>query len=161
VPERPPGGFLLAAAFTGSLLVVTTVHALMLSAGWGLALVAAVVTACGIDATWVEAAGAGLLGWLFLTGFVTNQEGELRIDGSTDVWRLLLLVGLALVSSATGAAIRWRLDNTGVPQLPAAGLPGAAVAQASVPEPTSARGRRDWAGTGDRLGDGPTPVRYR
>ena len=48
------------------------------------------------------AVGCGLLGWLFVTGFLVNQEGVLHLAGLGDLWRLLLMVAVPLAASGLG-----------------------------------------------------------
>ena len=79
---------------------MTVAHALALPASVGLLLVTVVVALSSLDATWAATLGGALLGWLFVTGFVINQFGELRIAGTGDAWRLLLLVGVGVTSAA-------------------------------------------------------------
>jgi hypothetical protein len=81
-------------------------HAFTLPGSVGLLLVMVVVALSSLDATWAATLGGAMLGWLFVTGFVINQFGELRIAGTGDAWRLLLLVGVAVTSAA---ARRWHV----------------------------------------------------
>lgn len=120
---RAPAGFSLAAGFTGSFLAVTVANVLSLPASAGLLLVAIVVALSSLDATWAATLGVAVLGWLFVTGFLTNQLGELRIASSDDGWRLLLLVAVAMTSAAarrSSVGTRGRVGRIIVAARPAA-----------------------------------------
>lgn len=95
-----PAGFNLAAAFGASSLLVAASHVVGLPTYWAVALIALVVALCSTGGTWPASLGVGVIGWLFVTGFVINSRGELHITGSPDVWRLLLMVGVAVLSTA-------------------------------------------------------------
>jgi hypothetical protein len=95
-----PAGFNLAAAFSTSLLLVAASQVVALPAYWAVALIVIVVALCSTGATWPASLGVALIGWLFVTGFVINSLGELHVTGLSDLWRLLLLVGVAVVSTA-------------------------------------------------------------
>jgi hypothetical protein len=99
-PVRRPAGFNLASAFGASFLLVAVSHVVGLSTFWAVSLIALVVGVCSTGATWPASLGVGVIGWLFVTGFVINSLGELHVTGLSDVWRLLLLVGAAVVSTA-------------------------------------------------------------
>jgi len=67
-------------------------------------LVALITAAASVGIPIPAAVSIGGIGWLFLTGFVVNENGELRIHGLADWLRLALLLGVAaLVSHATRA----------------------------------------------------------
>jgi hypothetical protein len=95
-----PAGFNLASAFGISFLLVAVSDVVGLPTYWAVALIALVVALCSTGATWPASLGVGVIGWLFVTGFVVNSLGELHITGLSDVGRLLLLVGVAVVSTA-------------------------------------------------------------
>ena len=116
-PPRPratqPAGFNLAAAFTTSLLLVAGAHVVELPTYWAVALIAIGVGLCSTGATWRASLGVAVIGWLFVTGFVINRLGELHVTGLPDAWRLLLMVGVAVVSTAAsrhGVRTGRRLD---------------------------------------------------
>ncbi|HEX6918634.1 MAG TPA: hypothetical protein VF314_00225 [Actinomycetes bacterium] len=93
---------MLSLAFAADYVGVTVDHV----AGWpisvGLALVTVVTAACCVRVRLPIALGVAVLGWAFLTGFVVNHYGQLRVTGTGDLWRLLMLLGTAaLVSRAT------------------------------------------------------------
>jgi hypothetical protein len=99
-PVRQPAGFNLASAFGVSFLLVAASHVVGLSTFWAVSLIALVVAVCSAGATWPASLGVGVIGWLFVTGFVINSLGELHVTGLSDVSRLLLLVGVAVFSTA-------------------------------------------------------------
>ena len=67
-------------------------------------LAALITAAASVGISTSAAAAVGGIGWLFLTGFVVNEYGELRIHGLGDLLRLALLLSVAvIVSHATGA----------------------------------------------------------
>jgi hypothetical protein len=123
-----PAGFNLAAAFSTCLLFVAVSHEIGLPAHWGLPLIAVLVGACSTAATWPASLGVAATGWMFLTGFVINSHGELHIAGAPDVWRLLLMVVVATVSTAAsrpGARTGPRVPRIGGRVLDrATGIPG-------------------------------------
>jgi hypothetical protein len=50
----------------------------------------------------VPALAVGLIGWLFVTGFVVNDGGALRLTGAADLGRLLALLGVAQACALAG-----------------------------------------------------------
>ena len=94
-----PAAFTLATSFAASLAAISVLHLTHSPPALGLVTIAAVVAACSRGAVLRAAAGAALLGWLFLTGFVSNPMGELYLDPARDGWRLGLLLTVALISS--------------------------------------------------------------
>lgn len=58
------------------------------------------------------AAAVGLIGWLFVDGFVSHAHGVLAVDGPGDVARLALFVTVA-VAAAVVPAIPTRRENGG------------------------------------------------
>jgi hypothetical protein len=124
---RLPVGFTLGAAFAGAFVVVTLAKVLAVPEGWGVLMVALVVGLSSIDAEWLAALGAVVLGWLFLTGFVINGFGQLRVTGRGDAARLALLVVVATVFTAA-SRVRGRVaGHTGR----IAGIPRATTLRAS------------------------------
>jgi hypothetical protein len=99
-PRVQPAGFNLAAAFAISFPLVVLSHIVGLPTSWAVALIALVVALCSTGATWPASLGVAVTGWLFVTGFVINSLGELHVTGFSDVWRLMLLIGVAVLSTA-------------------------------------------------------------
>jgi hypothetical protein len=130
-----PAGFNLAPAFGVSFLLVAVSHVVDLSTFWAVALISLVVALCSTGATWPASLGVGVIGWLFVTGFVINSLGELHVTGWSDAWRLLLLVGVAVVSTA--ASRRGRLASRLVNIIRPAGPAASTVAAqpSRLPEP--------------------------
>jgi len=60
-------------------------------------LVAVVVAGCGWGLRAGPAVAVGAIGWLFVTGFVVNDAGVLRLTGVGDLGRLVVLLGVAQV----------------------------------------------------------------
>jgi hypothetical protein len=61
--------------------------------------VAVLVTAASVGMRTSTAGAAALVGWLVVNGFVVHQFGVLGFDGTPDIARLALLVGLALTAT--------------------------------------------------------------
>lgn len=93
------GNIALAWAFGGSFVAVTAAHVLGLPAYVGLLLVAAVTSLSARQGAAPQALAAAVIGWLFVTGFVENRYGELHYSGPGDLWRLALLLSVALAST--------------------------------------------------------------
>ena len=65
-------------------------------------LVIAVVAGCSLGVRAVPALAVGVIGWLFVTGFVVNDAGALRLSGVGDLGRLVVLLGVAQGSALAG-----------------------------------------------------------
>jgi MFS family permease len=106
--DRTPTGITLAAgavAVTGAALVAAALPASQ--PGWRFALIA--LTVGGFAAVTLDQralAGVALLGWLIANGFLVDRLGELAWHGSSDIWRMIILVFAALLGRAAGAAYR-------------------------------------------------------
>ena len=61
--------------------------------------IALLVTASSVGMRTSTALAAALVGWLVVNGFVVHSVGVLGFDGTPDVARLGLLVGLATTAS--------------------------------------------------------------
>ena len=94
--------FRLFAAYWGSLLAIDVGKVLPISSWMAVSLVALVVAACSFGQRGLVAAGTGLIGWLFVTGFVVNDSGALLVKGPGDLGRLVLFVAIAGFSAASG-----------------------------------------------------------
>jgi hypothetical protein len=57
--------------------------------------VTAVVAGCSLGVRAVPALAVGLIGWLFVIGFVVNDGGALRLTGVGDLSRLVVLLCVA------------------------------------------------------------------
>ena len=95
-------GLRVCLAFGASYLAVTASVAAGLSVVGGCWLVAVSIALICVGARPSVAVGCGLLGWLFVTGFLVNQEGVLHLAGLGDLWRLLVMVAVPLAASAVG-----------------------------------------------------------
>lgn len=84
----------------GSLAVIDLAGLWRLPGGWGLAGIATVVGLSGWHARPTRALTVAGVGWLFVNGFLVDDGGTLRWHGAEDVWRLLLLCGVALCVAA-------------------------------------------------------------
>jgi MFS family permease len=106
--ERTPIGISLAAG--AAALIAAALVAAMLPAsraGWRFALIAVVVG--GFAAVTLDQralAGVALLGWLIDNGFLEDRLGELSWHGSSDIWRMMMLVVAAALGLAVGEAGR-------------------------------------------------------
>jgi hypothetical protein len=106
--ERTPAGITLAAgaaAVTAAALVAATLPASQ--PGWRFALIAATVG--GFAAVTMDQRalpGVALLGWLIANGFLVDRLGELSWHGSSDIWRMIILVFAAALGLAAGEAYR-------------------------------------------------------
>lgn len=94
-------GFRLFAAVWGSMLAVDVGRGLSGSAWVPTTLVAATVCLCSLRQHPAVVVASGLTGWLFVTGFVVNDDGVLAVSGAADLGRLVLLV----TSAGCGAAL--------------------------------------------------------
>lgn len=93
-------GFRLFAAFWGSLLAVDVGRSVSSAAWPSTLLVAITVCLCSLGQGPAVAAVSAVTGWLFLTGFVVNDGGQLVVTGPGDAGRLLLLLTCACLSAA-------------------------------------------------------------
>jgi hypothetical protein len=89
-------------SFWGALLAVDAGMVAGVSRVISIVLVAVVVAACSARQRAVVAVPIGFVGWLVVTGFVINDYGELALTGSGDLWRLVALLAMALVSGNGG-----------------------------------------------------------
>jgi hypothetical protein len=58
---------------------------------------------------WSRPVGAGcaaVIGWLFYDGFLVGRHAELRLHGMADVWRVGLVVAVAVLASAASYGAR-------------------------------------------------------
>lgn len=60
----------------------------------------------------------GVIGWLFLTGFIINGQGEIRLSGWADVIRLAVLIGIAPVVALLSRPREPRTLEAGMPAAP-------------------------------------------
>jgi hypothetical protein len=121
--ERIPTGITLGAgtvAVIGAALVAAALPASL--PGWRFALIA--LTVGGFAAVTLDQralAGVALLGWLVTNGFLVDRLGELSWHGSSDIWRMIILVFAATLGLAAGKAyrqirdlrLRWRAEGGG------------------------------------------------
>ncbi|MEO5709295.1 MAG: hypothetical protein ABIQ59_05700 [Nocardioidaceae bacterium] len=64
-----------------------------------LGVVVVLVVACSLHQAVGTAGAIGVVGWLFVDGFVSHAHGVLALDGAGDVVRLVLLVAVALAAA--------------------------------------------------------------
>lgn len=119
--ERTPVGIDLAAgavAVIGAALVAAALSASQ--PGWRFAMIAVAVGGFGTVTLDQRAlAGVVVLGWLISNGFLVNRLGELSWHGSSDIWRMMILVAVAALGLAAGEAgrqirdlrSRWRVEG--------------------------------------------------
>jgi hypothetical protein len=110
--ERTPVGINLgigAAMIVGAGMVAAPIAAQHI--GWRFAIVA-VAVACFAVLTLDRLALAGVvaLGWLVVNGFLVDRLGELSWHGSSDLYRLMLLVMAGALGLAIGEAYRYVRD---------------------------------------------------
>ncbi|CAN5486954.1 hypothetical protein BH10ACT10_BH10ACT10_22740 [soil metagenome] len=65
-----------------------------------LGVVVLLVAACSRHQPVGTAGAIGVVGWLFLDGFVSHAHGVLAVDGTGDLVRLALLVAVALAAAS-------------------------------------------------------------
>jgi len=102
-PDEPvPPGFVLAAGTTGLFVATVAAMAAHRPTHQALLMLTLVAAAASIRTTIPVAVCLGVFAWLFLTGFVVNDLGELRVHGGEDWLRLVVLLGSTwLVAHAT------------------------------------------------------------
>ncbi|WP_051469005.1 hypothetical protein [Actinomadura oligospora] len=85
----------------GGVLTVFVLAVVLKSAPWpwGYAAVAAAVVAFAARVPFPAAAGLGVVGWAFVTGFDVRGSGDLGVSGSADAWRLAALVAVGLAAA--------------------------------------------------------------
>lgn len=98
---RDPGGRLFG-VFWGCLVAVDVAGLLRLSLPVATAAVAVVVAVGSWGQTGRTLLAAGGMGWLFVNGFLVNRWGDLRWQGTGDLWRLLLLLAVAWAAAEAG-----------------------------------------------------------
>ncbi|MEV5572758.1 hypothetical protein AB0L06_22155 [Spirillospora sp. NPDC052269] len=93
----------------GGVLTVFVLAVVLKSAPWpwGYAAVAAAVGAFAARVPLPAAAGLGVAGWAFATGFDVRGSGDLGVSGSADAWRLAALVAVGLAAAFPAAARTW------------------------------------------------------
>jgi MFS family permease len=106
--ERTPVGISLAAGAVALVAAALVASALPASQpGWRFALIAAVAGGfAGVTLDQRALAGVVLLGWLIDNGFLEDRLGELSWHGSSDIWRMMILVFAAALGLAAGEAGR-------------------------------------------------------
>ncbi|UNZ21824.1 hypothetical protein HC362_14715 [Streptomyces sp. 891-h] len=106
VPEPLPTPVVWAGAFAGSLVVVAVLRA---TVGLGSPLVAlttfgVLTTVLGLSGRAGAAPGTAGLCWLFHNSFAVAPQGELSWNGSMEVARLGLFLGLSLLGTSVARA---------------------------------------------------------
>ena len=94
--------FRLFACFWGSMAALDVGRAADASPAVRTLLVAVVVAGCSKGLGPVPALAVGVIGWLFVTGFVVNDGGALRLTGVADLVRLVVLLGVAQACALAG-----------------------------------------------------------
>ena len=72
-----------------------------------LGVVVVLVAACSLHQGAGTAGAIGVIGWLFVDGFVSHAHGVLAVDGPADVVRLFLLVAVAVATGRTSRTHGW------------------------------------------------------
>jgi hypothetical protein len=100
--ESPPlahlAGVRLSVVLWGGLAVVDLWRLTGTTSYVALGALALLVALCSIGMPPGTCVTAGVVGWLLANGFVVHHLGVLRYDGLPDVARLVLLVGVAVLS---------------------------------------------------------------
>ena len=94
--------FRLFACFWGSMAALDVGRAVDASPAVRTLLVAVVVAGCSLGLCPVPALAVGVIGWLFVIGFVVNDGGALRLTGVADLERLVGLLGVAQACALAG-----------------------------------------------------------
>jgi hypothetical protein len=89
--------FRLFACFWGSMAALGVGRAAGVPHALRPLLVALVVAGCSLGLRAVPALAVGAIGWLFVTGFVVNHGGALRLTGVGDLGRLAVLLAVTQV----------------------------------------------------------------
>ena len=87
--------FRLFACFWGSMAALGVGRAAGAPDSLRALLVTVVVAGCSLGVRAVPALAVGLIGWLFVIGFVVNDGGVLRLTGVGDLGRLVVLLATA------------------------------------------------------------------
>ena len=99
IPWAELAGVRVGIVLWGGLALVDLGHLTHAPSYAELAAVALLVTASAVGMRTTTAMVAALVGWLVVNGFVVHSVGVLGFDGTPDVARLGLLVGLAATAS--------------------------------------------------------------
>jgi hypothetical protein len=99
VPWTELAGVRLGIVLWGGLLLIDVGRVSHAPAYAELGAVAVLVTAASVGMRTPTAGAAALVGWLVVNGFVVHRFGVLGFDGTPDVARLALLVGLAMTAT--------------------------------------------------------------
>jgi hypothetical protein len=99
VPWSGLAGVRVGIVLWGGLAVVDVGQAAGAPSYAELAAVALLVTATSVGMRTTTGGAAAVVGWLVVNGFVVHRLGVLGFDGSPDVARLALLVGLAVAAT--------------------------------------------------------------
>ncbi|MFC5181495.1 hypothetical protein [Actinomadura harenae] len=93
----------------GGVLTVFVLAVVLKSAPWpwGYAAVAVAVGTFAARVPLLAAAGLGVAGWAFATGFDVRGSGDLGVSGSADAWRLAGLLAVGLAATLTASARAW------------------------------------------------------
>jgi hypothetical protein len=67
-----------------------------------MAVAAVLLVVCSLNQPHWVALAVSLVAWLLVTGFVVNQYGDLHVSGKGDLFRLSVLVLLALAAAGRG-----------------------------------------------------------
>jgi hypothetical protein len=99
VPWADLGGLRIGIVLWGGLALVDLGRAVHTPSYAALGAVAVLVTASSVGMPLATAVSSAVVGWLVVNGFVVHSLGVLGFDGTPDVVRLGLLVGLAATAS--------------------------------------------------------------
>jgi K+-sensing histidine kinase KdpD len=100
--SRRPGAYSVAAGAAALFIVSALAPDLGLPTAYTVTLAALITAAASVGISLPAALSVAGIGWLYLTGFVFNDHGELHIHSPGDWLRLALMLGDAvLISRAT------------------------------------------------------------
>jgi hypothetical protein len=99
VPWAELGGVRVGVVLWGGLALVDVGRMTHAPSYAALGAIAVLVTVSSVGMRTSTALAAALVGWLVIDGFVVHSVGVLGFDGTPDVARLGLLVGLAMTAS--------------------------------------------------------------
>ena len=106
--ERTPVGISLAAGAVALIAAALVASALpAFQSGLRFTLIAVVVGGfAAVTLDELALGGVALVGWLIANGFQENHLGELSWHGSSDIWRIIILVVIATAGLITGEGCR-------------------------------------------------------
>jgi len=80
-----------------------------------MAVAAVLLVVCSLNQPYWAALAVAVVAWLLVTGFVVNQYGDLHLSGKGDLFRLSVLLLLALAAAGWRGQTRKMIDHDGQP----------------------------------------------